>query len=621
MQYIEKGDVAVEAMTTSMLVQADDSVYLDTALELSEALLKRLELDRDISDISLDVKAPVELAALDMTNMLTVATNEQAAVAHPAEGEGGNEAGGGGFEMPAWAWTVIGALVIGGLKVVNDDDDNSSAGNSAPTFLSDALSPTGDEDSPVTITAIAADANADDTLVYSFTEPSSGTLTEGAADGVYIYTPNAEFSGVDNFVVTVVDGSGGSDELPVEVTITAVNDAPVVDETQELVIEANQVLSIIAAASDAEGDSLLYSSGLASNGSVAPGAAEGEFVYTPNSDFTGDDSFVITVDDGNGGVSTQTVAVTITPAGVYVLSADNAPTLLEGDSGVQQLIFEFSLDRPVVGEDLIVQLLATGAATPGSDFVSPAASLSFAVGESIASLAVEVSGDVEIESDEIIRLTLSGDKILDSLNVVGTIENDDEAPTIALEEADDTGNSATDNLTQQAAPSFVINAKAGAVVEVFRDDVSVGTAAEQAENPGVYDFTSEDLADGSYNFSVEAAISGVQMPSASVAISIDASAPTIDTMVADAETDSLILSISEEMAAFDAGLISFTINDVAAEATLSGSTADSLKFSFATDVQAGDSIDLAIAASAITDAAGNSLAAFDFIDDPAVIIV
>ncbi|MGJ8686550.1 MAG: tandem-95 repeat protein, partial [Spongiibacteraceae bacterium] len=599
MQYMDKSDVTLDVATTSILIDADDSVYSDAAQELSEALLKRLEQDRDIHNMSLDSQAVVELASLEITNLLVVDTNEQAAVAPPADGDGGNEAGSAGFEMPAWAWTIIGALVIGGLKVANDDDDNSSAGNSAPNFLSDALSPTGTEDNPVTITAFATDVNADDTLVYSVTDPANGTLSEGAADGVYIYTPNAEFSGVDNFVVTVVDGMGGSDELPVEVTISAVNDAPVADAEQDIVIVTNNTATISVTASDAENDSLSYSSGSASNGVVSVGSVAGEFVYTPNVDFTGDDSFEITVSDGNGGVVTQTVSVTVTPADIYVLSADNAPTLVEGDSGVQQLVYEFSLDRPVVGEDLIVQLLTSGSATADEDFVSPATTLSFVVGESTATLAVDVNGDVAVEGNETLRLRLSGDNILDTVITQGTITDDDDAPTIALLEVDDSGVLADDNITQVITPSFVINAKAGAVVEVFLDGSSVGTATEQQDNPGVYDFTSDSLVDGSYEFSVQATVAGGVMNSTAEILTVDGTAPSLGDVSVDAETDTLILSLNEELATLDDSLFSFILNGEAAAATLSSNTANTLlTFSFATDVQAGDSVDLAIAAGA-----------------------
>ncbi len=40
---------------------------------------------------------------------------------------------------------------------------------------------------------------------------------------------------------------------------------------------------------------------------------DGTYTYTPNPDYTGDDSFTVTVDDGNGGTDLITVNVTVTP--------------------------------------------------------------------------------------------------------------------------------------------------------------------------------------------------------------------------------------------------------------------------------------------------------------------
>ena len=40
------------------------------------------------------------------------------------------------------------------------------------------------------------------------------------------YTPTANYNGSDSFVVQVSDGNGGTDTITVNVTIEAVNDAP-----------------------------------------------------------------------------------------------------------------------------------------------------------------------------------------------------------------------------------------------------------------------------------------------------------------------------------------------------------------------------------------------------------
>ena len=45
--------------------------------------------------------------------------------------------------------------------------------------------------------------------------------------GTLTYTPNADFNGTDTITYTISDGNGGTATSTVDVTVTAVNDAPV----------------------------------------------------------------------------------------------------------------------------------------------------------------------------------------------------------------------------------------------------------------------------------------------------------------------------------------------------------------------------------------------------------
>ena len=52
----------------------------------------------------------------------------------------------------------------------------------------------------------------------------------GCVPAVVGYTPNDNYNGSDSFVVQVSDGNGGTDTITVNVTVTAINDAPVITE-------------------------------------------------------------------------------------------------------------------------------------------------------------------------------------------------------------------------------------------------------------------------------------------------------------------------------------------------------------------------------------------------------
>ena len=71
-----------------------------------------------------------------------------------------------------------------------------------------------------------SDGNGDPLSVSLIGGPSNGTLTLNP-NGRFVYTPNANYNGTDSFTYQVSDGNGGFDSATVTLTVTAVNDAPV----------------------------------------------------------------------------------------------------------------------------------------------------------------------------------------------------------------------------------------------------------------------------------------------------------------------------------------------------------------------------------------------------------
>ena len=129
--------------------------------------------------------------------------------------------------------------------------------------------------------------------VSLLSDVSNGTLVLNP-DGSFEYTPDANFNGVDSFTYTLTDGTL-SDTATVTITINAINDAPVAEddaystnEDVELVIAAPGILG-----NDVDVDTIfsIDSNGQPANGTVVV-QADGSFVYTPNANFNGVDSFV-----------------------------------------------------------------------------------------------------------------------------------------------------------------------------------------------------------------------------------------------------------------------------------------------------------------------------------------
>ncbi len=168
-----------------------------------------------------------------------------------------------------------------------------------------------DEDVSLSISVLGNDSDPDrDPLALASVGAASvGTVEQ--VGGSVTYKPRLDWSGVDSFTYTVADGRGGSDTATVTVTVRAVNDPPVAAADSATTAYGTIVtINVLANDTDADGDALTLSQ-------VSPGAGGSTSVngsgvtYSPNSGFSGADSFSYTVSDGQGGSATATVSVQV----------------------------------------------------------------------------------------------------------------------------------------------------------------------------------------------------------------------------------------------------------------------------------------------------------------------
>lgn len=171
-----------------------------------------------------------------------------------------------------------------------------------------------DEDGEFNGTVIASDVE-NDTLSFSIVsggEPQQGQVTFSSG-GAFAYRPNANANGSDTFTVAVSDGNGGIAEQVVNVTIVAVNDAPVavadaVTTQEDVPVSLNVVTNDI----DVDGDAIELLSATAQNGVAT--VSGGVVSYTPNENFNGEDVVAYEISDGNGGSATGSLTITVSPA-------------------------------------------------------------------------------------------------------------------------------------------------------------------------------------------------------------------------------------------------------------------------------------------------------------------
>lgn len=151
--------------------------------------------------------------------------------------------------------------------------------------------------------------------------PANGQLTLNA-NGSFDYRPNTNFLGTDSFVYRAEDGQAHSSNALVTILVFRPNHAPVARDDQYATLEDTPLPiaapGILANDSDDDGDPLTAQFvTLPANGTLSPNA-DGGFVYVPNLNFNGVDTFTYRAHDGftNSSLATATIVVT---------SANDAP--------------------------------------------------------------------------------------------------------------------------------------------------------------------------------------------------------------------------------------------------------------------------------------------------------
>ena len=198
--------------------------------------------------------------------------------------------------------------------------------NDAPVARTDHAS--GDEDHTLLFTPaslLANDSDVDsphaDLRIVSVDNATHGTVSL-TPEGAIRFVPEADYFGEAQFTYTVSDGAGGFTVGTASLTIAPVNDAPrlvgealAVDEDTQLRIATAALLANDTDVDNPHTDLRITAVGDATHGSVqlVNGPNGPEIVFTPEPDFFGAASFSYTVDDGAGGLSQASVALTFHP--------------------------------------------------------------------------------------------------------------------------------------------------------------------------------------------------------------------------------------------------------------------------------------------------------------------
>jgi VCBS repeat-containing protein len=253
--------------------------------------------DSDLSDtltFSLDVGAPAGAAIDPASGAFTWTPTE-------AQGPG--------------VYPVTVRVTDNGTPALDDFetiDITVNEANVAPTAAADTYTTT--EDTVLTIAAPGVLDNDSDgdlpaqTLSAALDTPPADGILALAADGSFVYTPTLNFSGTVTFTYFANDGVENSTAALVSIIVTPVNDAPVPDAGEDVNAFEGELIQFNGSYTD-PGMNLLavtftwdFGDGITVTGGLAP-----SHTYADDGVYT----VTLTVDDGEGGVASDTLLATV----------------------------------------------------------------------------------------------------------------------------------------------------------------------------------------------------------------------------------------------------------------------------------------------------------------------
>jgi VCBS repeat-containing protein len=260
-------------------------------------------------------------------------------------------------------------LIIGGVLLVGGGAALALGGGgkkNAPPTIAGTQAVTTPEDTAITVTATATDPG--DTLTYATSAVTNGTVAAGTTPGTFVFTPNANFNGTGTFTVTATDSKGQTATQVVTVTISAVNDAPVITSAATATVAENaaittEVYKVTATDVDAN-TTLTYSLGGTDAALFNIDSKTGSVTLKAPADFETDNSYTFDVKASDGtATTTKTVTLGVTDVNdAPTFAGATATSSIVENAATTTVVFDANATDADAGDVLTYTLTGTDAA-------------------------------------------------------------------------------------------------------------------------------------------------------------------------------------------------------------------------------------------------------------------
>jgi len=261
-----------------------------------------------------------------------------------------NISGSFGRRFPEFRLFVGGTLFSQSFTLESDEGRTT---NTSPIAVDDEVSALADTVVSLPILDLLendSDPDEDDLVFDGVSNLVNGTID--IINGSINFIPNDRFAGLASFDYTISDGYGGSDTATVTIDFTASNEAPVATN-DSFQLDEDDVLTgnVLLNDTHRDGNNLTVSLITSVKHGNLTLNSDGSFLYFPDDNFNGNDSFIYEVSDGEL-TDTATVTLIVKPVkDAPVAVNDSVSTLqdtpiiinvLENDSDVDDEVLAIS---------------------------------------------------------------------------------------------------------------------------------------------------------------------------------------------------------------------------------------------------------------------------------------